>query len=150
MATSQYIIGNDGTVTIGTEDQMKVKSYAVTLSRPSSDLTAFGDGGKRRRVGLLDCTGSLNGVLMVGTGSGVTTVSSIMFTKTNSWNTSATNTQYCALTLGLFSDGTATAKIVSNVVFNSWAFNSDKNADAGVTANFENGDGSAPVLTWSV
>ena len=55
-----------------------------------------------------------------------------------------------ALTLGLFSDGTATAKIVSNVVFNSWAFNSDKNADAGVTANFENGDGSAPVLTWSV
>ena len=92
----------------------------------------------------------MNGVLMVGTGTGVTTVSSIMFTKTNSWNTSATNTQYCALTLGLFSDGTATAKIVSNVVFNSWAFNSDKNADAGVTANFENGDGSAPVLTWSV
>jgi len=149
MATSQYIIGNDGTVTIGTEDQMKVKSYAVTLSRPSSDLTAFGDGGKRRRVGLLDCTGSMNGVLMVGTGASTTAVTSIMFTKTNNWTTVTAN-QYCSLTLGLFADGTVTAKIVSNVVFNSWAFNSDKNADAGVTANFENGDGSAPVLTWSV
>ena len=154
MATSQYIIGNDGAVTIGTEtnDQMKVKSFAVTLSRNSSDLTAFGDTGKRKKLGLLDCTGSLNGIPLLGTAAGVTNSQSILFYKTtygaSITATSTTNT--AVLTLKLFDDGTAKAQIVSNVVFSSFAFNSDKSGDATVTASFENGDGNAPVLTWSI
>jgi hypothetical protein len=154
MATSQYIIGNDGAVTIGTEtnDQMKVKSFAVTLSRNSSDLTAFGDTGKRKKLGLLDCTGSLNGIPLLGTAAGVTNSQGILFYKTT-YGTSITatsTTSTAVLTLKLFDDGTAKAQIVSTVVFSSFAFNSDKSGDATVTASFENGDGNAPVLTWSI
>jgi hypothetical protein len=159
MATSQYIIGNDGAVTIGAEtnDQMKVKSFAVTLSRNSSDLTAFGDTGKRKKLGLLDCTGSLNGIPLLGSGTAITasnstTGQSLLFYKTtygaSITATSSVNT--AVLTLKLFDDGTAKAQIVSNVVFSSFAFNSDKSGDASVTASFENGDGNAPVLTWSI
>jgi len=159
MATSQYIIGNDGAVTIGTEtnDQMKVKSFAVTLSRNSSDLTAFGDTGKRKKLGLLDCTGSLNGIPLLSTNAPISSTSTtsaqgILFFKTT-WGASVTTTSTIStavLTLKLFDDGTAKAQIVSNVVFSSFAFNSDKSGDATVTASFENGDGSAPVLTWSI
>lgn len=159
MATSQYIIGNDGAVTIGTEtnDQMKVKSFAVTLSRNSSDLTAFGDTGKRKKLGLLDCTGSLNGIPLASTNaastaSNSTSGQSLLFYKTTFGSTIAlTSTVNTAvLTLKLIDDGTTKANIVSNVVFSSFAFNSDKSGDATVTASFENGDGNAPVLTWSI
>ena len=72
MAINTYVIGNDGNVTLADADEeFKVRSFAATLSRPSSDLTAFGDTGKRRRVGMLDLTGSLNAVIGVNT-SGVT------------------------------------------------------------------------------
>lgn len=159
MATSQYIIGNDGAVTIGTEtnDQMKVKSFAVTLSRNSSDLTAFGDTGKRKKLGLLDCTGSLNGIPLASTNAAITASNSssgqqLLFYKTTFGSTiAATSTVNTAvLTLKLIDDGTTKANIVSNVVFSSFAFNSDKSGDATVTASFENGDGNAPVLTWSI
>ncbi len=80
-------------------------------------------------------TGSLNGVPGVGT----STSTSTLFTDSGSY--SLTLTPY---------DGTGTsdAKIVATVVFSSFAFNSDKNGDASVTANFENSDGSAPVVPW--
>lgn len=159
MATSQYIIGNDGAVTIGTEtnDQMKVKSFAVTLSRNSSDLTAFGDTGKRKKLGLLDCTGSLNGIPLASTNaastaSNSTSGQSLLFYKTTFGSTiaSTSTVNTAVLTLKLIDDGTTKANIVSNVVFSSFAFNSDKSGDATVTASFENGDGNAPVLTWSI
>ena len=159
MATSQYIIGNDGAVTIGTEtnDQMKVKSFAVTLSRNSSDLTAFGDTGKRKKLGLLDCTGSLNGIPLASTNaastaSNSTSGQSLLFYKTTFGSTiaSTSTVNTAVLTLKLIDDGTTKANIVSNVVYSSFAFNSDKSGDATVTASFENGDGNAPVLTWSI
>ena len=61
------------------------------------------------------------------------------------------STATAALTLTIF-DGTSAsdAKIVANCVFNSFAFNSDKNGDATLTANFENADGVAPVVTWLI
>ena len=140
MAIDTYVIGNDGNVTLSdAAEEFKVRSFAANLSRPSSDLTAFGDTGKRRRVGLLDLTGSLNAVIGVNT-AGATNTASFY-----------TSTATAALTLTVFDGtGTADAKIVANCVFNSFAFNSDKNGDATLTANFENGDGSAPVVTWLI
>ncbi len=140
MAINTYVIGNDGNVTLADADEeFKVRSFAATLSRPSSDLTAFGDTGKRRRVGMLDLTGSLNAVIGVNT-SGVTNSASFYV-----------STATAALTLTLYDGtGTADAKIVANCVFNSFAFNSDKNGDATLTANFENADGAAPVVTWLI
>jgi hypothetical protein len=140
MAIDTYVIGNDGNVSLSdAAEEFKVRSFAATLSRPSSDLTAFGDSGKRRRVGLLDLTGSLNAVIGVNT-AGATNTASF-------YNSTAT----AALTLTIFDGtGTADAKIVANCVFNSFAFNSDKNGDATLTANFENADGVAPVVTWLI
>jgi len=139
MAATTYIVGNDGDVTIGTEDLMKVRSFAATLSRNSSDLTAFGDTGKRRKLGLLDLTGSFAGIPLVGTATN-SAATSIFFSKT------ATQT----VTLKVYTDGTNLGQIVSTAVFSSFAFNSDKSGDSTVTANFENANGSAPVLTWSL
>jgi len=140
MAIDTYVIGNDGNVSLSdAAEEFKVRSFAATLSRPSSDLTAFGDSGKRRRVGLLDLTGSLNAVIGVNT-AGATNTASFY-----------TSTATAALTLTIFDGtGTADAKIVANCVFNSFAFNSDKNGDATLTANFENADGVAPVVTWLI
>jgi len=140
MAIDTYVIGNDGNVTLSdAAEEFKVRSFAATLSRPSSDLTAFGDTGKRRRVGLLDLSGSLNAVIGVNTAGSTNTASFY------------TSTATAALTLTVFDGtGTADAKIVANCVFNSFAFNSDKNGDATLTANFENGDGAAPVVTWLI
>lgn len=147
MAVSTYVIGNDGNVSLAgpgtatsTVTIMKVRSFAANLSRVSSDVTAFGDTGKRRRLGIPDLTGTLNAVALVdSTGS---TSTSTIFTETNTY----------ALTLTLFDQtgtaATADAKIAAAVVFNSFAFNSDKSGDATVTATFENGDGAAPVVTW--
>ncbi len=145
MAVSTYVIGNDGNVSLAgpgtattTVTIMKVRSFAANLSRVSSDVTAFGDTGKRRRLGIPDLTGTLNAVSLVDSTANSTSTSTI-FTETNTY----------ALTLTLFDGtGTADAKIAANVVFNSYAFNSDKSGDATVTATFENGDGAAPVVTW--
>ena len=43
MAANTYIVGNDGDVTIGSVDLMKVRSFAATVSRTKQDVTAFGD-----------------------------------------------------------------------------------------------------------
>ena len=138
MAINTYLIGNDGNVTLSSADEeFKVRSFAATLTRPSSDLTAFGDTGKRRRLGLLDLTGSLNAVMGVNSSASGSTTSFFVDTAT------------AALTLTLF-DSTNDSKIVANCPFNSFAFNSDKNGDATLTANFENADGAAPVVTWQV
>ena len=138
MAVNTYLIGNDGNVTLSSADEeFKVRSFAATLTRPSSDLTAFGDTGKRRRLGLLDLTGSLNAVMGVNSSASGSTTSFFVDTAT------------AALTLTLF-DSTNDSKIVANCTFNSFAFNSDKNGDATLTANFENADGAAPVVTWQV
>lgn len=138
MAINTYLIGNDGNVTLESADEeFKVRSFAATLTRPSSDLTAFGDTGKRRRLGLLDLTGSLNAVMGVDSSASGSTTNFFVSTAT------------AALTLTLF-DSTNDSKIVANCTFNSFAFNSDKNGDATLTANFENADGGAPAVTWQV
>lgn len=141
MAVSTYVIGNDGNVSIGSVDVLKVRSFAATLQRVSSDLTGFGDSGRRRRLGMIDLTGSLTGVAGVGSNavtSGATVNTTLFYGE---------NTSY-ALTLTIYDTTATDAKIAANVVFDQFAFNSDKAGDATVTANFSNSDGAAPVITW--
>jgi hypothetical protein len=140
MPINTYLIGNDGAVTMPSGgDVIKVKTFAATLARPESDLTGFGDTGKRRRLGMLDLTGSLTGVPAIDSTASPNTASFLSSTAT------------AALTLTLFDATTTTdAKIVANCVFNNFAFNVDKNGDSTLTCNFSNGDGAAPVVTWLV
>ena len=80
MAVDTYVVGNDGNVTIGTETVIKIRSFAANLSRTKSDVTAFGDSGKRVRYGFLNVAGSLNGIMLVdATSTGVTTPSTIFW-----------------------------------------------------------------------
>ena len=141
MAANTYIVGNDGDVTIGTVDLMKVRSFAATVSRSKQDVTAFGDAAKRVRYGFLNVSGSLNGVMLYA-------VSTTSMTATSSTSSFWSGTTTQSLTLTLAGTGTSASKIVTGVGFDSFAFNSDKSGDATVTANFETGDGTAPVVTW--
>jgi hypothetical protein len=142
MAIDTYLIGNDGNVTLPTSGNvLKVRTYAATLQRIESDLTGFADTGRRRRLGMLDLTGSLNGVPAVDSTASTTTAFTSMI-----WMNTATQ----ALTLKVYESGTNEAKIAANCIFNNHAFNVDKNGDNTVTVNFSNGDGVAPVVTWKV
>lgn len=151
MAINQFIIGNDGNAsyTLGAtttaETLFKVRSYAATLARNSVDLTAFGDSGKRRRLGMLDLTGSLNAVM--GIDNTAATSTSVVY---NSAQLATTDNVTLTLTLSTGNSTTNVAKIVAGVVFNSFAFNSDKAGEATLAVNFENSNGSAPVVTWLV
>lgn len=140
MPIDTYLIGNDGAITLPSGGTVvRVKTYAATLARVESDLTAFGDTGRRRRLGMLDLTGSLNGVPAID--STASTTSSSFFVSTAT----------AALTLTLFdATTTADAKIAANCVFNNFAFNVDRAGDSTLTVNFSNGDGAAPVVTWLV
>lgn len=153
MPIDTYIIGNDGNVGIScggtTQGLMKVRSFAANLSRPVSEITGFGDTGRRKRLGMQDLTGTLNasfGIDSTGsTNSSITNNSMWMFSQQDSTN------QRPQLTLTLYdSTTTADAKIVANCVFSSYAFNAAKDGDTTVTVNFENADGAAPVVTWLV
>jgi len=141
MPINTYLIGNDGNVTMPSGgDVIKIKTFAATLARPESDLTGFGDSGKRRRLGLLDLTGSLNGIPAADSTATANTASFFVSTST------------AALTLSILDVAASTndARIAANCVFNNFAFNVDKNGDSTLTCNFSNGDGTAPVVTWLV
>lgn len=151
MAIDTYIIGNDGnvayTINSGAQTFFKVQSFAANLSRNVSNLTAFGDSGSRKRLGMLDLSGSLNAII------GVDSTASTSSTHTNLILVSSQDTTSTrpALTLTLYDGaGTSDAKITSNAVFSSFAFNSAKAGDATVTVNFENADGTAPVVSWLI
>ena len=151
MAIDTYVIGNDGNVAYSlnsaTQDFFKVQSYAATLQRPVSNLTAFGDTGQRKRLGMLDLTGSLNAVIGIDSTAG-TSSSNTAIVLISSQDVATTRP---AISLSIY-DTTSTndAKITSNAVFSSFAFNSSKTGDTTVTVNFENADGVAPVVTWLI
>ena len=142
MAIDTYLIGNDGNVayTINTVSQtfFKVQSFAATLSRPVSTLTAFGDTGQRKRLGMLDLTGSLNAIIGVDSSTSTSSAHTNLIL-VSSQDTTATRP---ALSLTLYDS--------TNAVFSSFAFNSNKTGDTTVTVNFENADGVAPVVSWLI
>jgi hypothetical protein len=141
MAIDTFVIGNDGNVTMPSSGSvMRVRSFAANLSRVESELTGFSDTGRRKRLGMLDLTGSLSGVPAVDSTASTTTAVTSMI-----WMNTATQ----ALTLTIF-DSTNDARIAANCIFNGFAFNVDKTADSTVTCNFANADGAAPVVTWLV
>jgi hypothetical protein len=135
------VIGNDGNVTMPASGSVfRVRSFAANLSRVESELTGFSDTGRRKRLGMLDLTGSLSGVPAVDSTASTTTALTSMI-----WMNTATQ----ALTLTIY-DSTNDARIAANCIFNGFAFNVDKTADSTVTCNFANADGAAPVVTWLV
>lgn len=153
MAIDQYIVGNDGNVSfsIGGTNQpfMKVSSFTANLSRPVSVITGFGDTGGRRRLGMLDFTGTLQGAAGVGVTSVSTSTSNIYVATFANPATNTTNS-LADVTLTLFDDPGSTneAKIVAKCVLYNFSFNAAKTGDTTLSCNVENADGVAPVVTW--
>lgn len=151
MAIDQYIVGNDGDVSFSiagtTQSFMKVTTFTANLSRNVSVITGFGDTGGRRRLGMLDLTGTLSGVAGVGLGTPTTSTQSIYIQDFSSPVTNNTN-HLVQATLSLYKSGTNEAKIVAKCVLYNWSFNSAKAGDSTLSCNIENADGVAPVVTW--
>lgn len=153
MAIDQYIVGNDGDVSFSiggtTQSFMKVTTFTANLSRNVSVITGFGDTGGRRRLGMLDLTGTLSGVAGVGVATVTTSTNSIFSQDFSSPVTNSTN-HLVQATLTLYSGTAATssAKIVAKCVLYNWSFNSAKAGDSTLSCNIENADGVAPVVTW--
>ena len=151
MAIDQYIVGNDGDVSFsigGTAQSfMKVTTFTANLSRNVSVITGFGDTGGRRRLGMLDLTGTLSGVAGVGIGTVSTSTQNIYIQDFSNPLTNNTNHMVQA-TLSLYKSGTTEAKIVAKCVLYNWSFNSAKAGDSTLSCNIENADGVAPVVTW--
>jgi len=151
MAIDQYIVGNDGDVSFSiagtTQSFMKVTQFTANLSRNVSVITGFGDTGGRRRLGMLDLTGTLSGVAGVGIGTVSTSTQNIYIQDFSNPLTNNTNHMVQA-TLSLYKSGTNEAKIVAKCVLYNWSFNSAKAGDSTLSCNMENADGVAPVVTW--
>lgn len=152
MAVNTYLIGNDGNVAISvggtTQSVIKVNSFTLNLNRAVSVLTGFGDTGGRRRLGMLDASGTLNGFAGVDQ-TGTTSTTSLFVNAFDSALTNATNSP-AQVTLTLYDQASSTndAKLVANCVLHTFAFNSSKVGDSTLSCQFENCDGAAPVLTW--
>tara|TARA_Y100001973_G_scaffold106401_1_gene184087 strand:- start:1806 stop:2219 length:414 start_codon:yes stop_codon:yes gene_type:complete len=132
-----YITGNDGNVTFGDDYKLAFNTWSATLTRASTDVTAFGDAAKRRRLGVLDFSGSAGGHFISG----------------------ATHNDPGGIHMagGHDPDGFAGAvftvatscTISATVVVSSVGYSVDKNGDSTGTINFELSGGSAPTMAWS-
>lgn len=58
-----YIVGNDGNATLGNNAVAHLSTWSATFSRTSTVITGFSDTVARRRLGLLDISGSAGGHL---------------------------------------------------------------------------------------
>lgn len=137
MATT-YLVGNDGAVALPAAHGMNVKVWAATLTRVSSDITGFSDTGKRRRLGIVDVTGSLSGTPFYG-GSGNSAGMDV-----------AQAGGTLVLSLSGATSGTVSAAYISmSCVFDQFALNVDKNGESSLTMNYQLSGGAAPTIVWT-
>ena len=140
-------VGNDGNAFLPSNYDMNVKVWAATVSYVSTDTTGFAHTGKTRRLGVIDITGSLAGQPTVGASATPWgTISSNSITGKQAGGT---------LTLGTYGITSASTSVASSAVlqfdavFNSYAFNADKNGDQTLTMNFEMNDSNGPTVVWA-
>lgn len=139
------LVGNDGAVALPSGYDLNVKVWAASVSYVSSDTTGYAATGKTRRLGVIDITGSLAGTPTIGnSGTPWGTVTSNSITGKQAGGT---------LTLsaygGTATSATSAAMLQFDVVFSSFAFNSDKNGDHGLTVNYEMNDANGPTVVWA-
>lgn len=137
MATT-YLVGNDGAVALPAAHGMNVKVWAATLTRVSSDITGFSDTGKRRRLGIVDVTGSLSGTPFY---AGANTSAGMDVAQ-------AGGTLVLSLS-GVTSGTVAAAYISMSCVFDQFAMNVDKNGESSLTMNYQLSGGAAPTIVWT-
>lgn len=141
-------VGNDGSVALPSNYDMNVKVWAATVAFVSTDTTGFTATGKTRRLGIVDITGSLAGQPTVGVASNTTPFGQLTSGAIGSQpGGTLTLATYGAATAA--TNATNVAYLQFGAVFNSFAFNADKNGDQTLTMNFEMNDSNGPTVVWA-
>ena len=129
-----YLTGNDGGITFPNDHQAQFNTWNATFSRNVSDITGYGDTGRRRQLGIWDVSGSAGGILKVdapNTSPGVASMAEDGASITLLAKTSSTACSY------------AMTAVISEI-----AITSTKTGDAGVSFNFSIADGTIPTESW--
>lgn len=141
-----YLVGNDGGVVLG-DHYAQFNTWNGTFSRQVSDITGFGDAGRRRRLGVWDANGSAGGFLRAdatSTGPGV---------NTTDWQTGGT-TIYLhakASTSGVgtvATNATGVCTMIMTAVISEIAMSVAKTGDAAVSFNWALAGGAIPTELW--
>ena len=136
-----FITGAEGACVIAGHN-IKFNTWSATMSRQVLDLTRFEDTGKRRKLGLLDITGSASGHIQYNASNNDPGLGIIS-------GTTALSGSAIGLTSSTAQGGTACAMSFTGVV-NSVGIAYDVNNDATATLNFEISGGatSGITITW--
>ena len=98
-----------------------IKSWTANLTRPSTDITGFGNATKNRAVGIIDLTGSMSGSL----------ADNLSPTLAFSGNTAAVS-----LTLGCSGPGTTVNTLTFDAIIDSISIGVAVDGEATFSANF--------------
>jgi len=135
-----YLVGNDGGVHLGSHFA-QFNTWNGTFSRQVSDITGFGDSGRRRKLGVWDANGSAGGFMLADASSNKPGIN------TTNWQTDGN-----AIYLHARGSGAATAATACTMsmtaVISEIALSSTKTGDAAISFNWSLAGGSVPTETW--
>lgn len=146
MAT-EYLVGNDGAADFGSLGYAHISTWSATFARTSTAISGFSDTVARRRLGVLDATGSAGGHMIYNAGNNTPTghliagtdasdASNIMDGQNIALYVNDTdNTANPVKTGGSQVAGVCGYNITA--VFNQIGVSVDKNGDSTVTFNWE-------------
>lgn len=144
-----YLVGNDGGASLGTSYVAQFNVWNATFARQVSDVTGFGDNGRRRQLGVYDCTGSAGGFLRADTANSAPNLGGTAASATSvaDWVSDGVN-----ISLHARGSGTATATTACTyqmkAVISDAAISIAKTGDAAISFNFQLAGGQIPVETW--
>lgn len=133
-----YLTGNDGSITFPNAHGAQFNTWNATFSRNVSDITGYGDTGRRRQLGIWDVSGSAGGFLEFDAANTSPGVASM-----DEDGASITLIARTAGTTGIGACSYAMTAVISEI-----AITSTKTGDAAVSFNFSIANGAIPTETW--
>ena len=127
--------GYDGYFSATTAHNGSITTWQADFSRVESDVTAFGQNGRDRILGVWDVQGSASGAPTYDASNTKPGIN------TSNWSRVGTG-----LTLGVV--GSTVCYYSVTAVMSNIGINNNHNGDTGLTFNFKNSSGSIPAETW--
>lgn len=135
-----YLIGNDGGVSFGTQHNAQFNVWNATFSRVVSDISGFSDAARRRKLGVHDVSGSAGGFMIAdAAGPGV---------NTTKWASGGAKVYLHAVGSGTVTTGGTVCTLHFDAIVSDIAMSNAKTGDAAITFNFQLSGGAAPTETW--
>ena len=140
-----FLTGNDGSITFPDTwgSATKLSTWSASFTRVSTSTTGFGDATQRRRLGVLDVTGSAAGHLARDAANA----------KPGEDLLDGANLSGATLILTCSADpdgggGGLACSYTFTAVCDQMQISVDKNGDQTVSFNFQLSGGAAPVVLW--